>query len=256
MDDDKMKLFRCLSLLLLFISLLACDELFETYGFRDVFYDQPEKKMWAHRVNSLDEAKAALKVYPGIEVDVVYDFLDRDFEVRHDVEGEASNTSLEDYLVMFEQLDSSYLWVDLKNLNWLTSSGVAQRMKELLAKYNMQDRCIIESSRLWKLRELNAIGLYTAWWAPHVEADHTGQDSLACLRTIRENNERYHFNALSIHFSMYNYLNKHFPEQNYLIWTNNMRDWERDTVMERLISRENVKIVLDANWRNEMGTRK
>lgn len=235
--------YAYLSIILGILTFPSCDSLVEKGGSTKVFYNNVENKFWGHRINDPDLANDWLRDFKGVELDVHYNLLKRNFKVKHD-DDKLAEFTLSEYIEKLENREENYLWLDLKNLNWLTSSGIVLHLNRILEKYEMKDRVIVESSRIWKLDELNKSGLYTAYWAPHLERNHSMKDSLACIETIRENIVKYDFNAISIHYTMYRYFNKHFPEQNYIVWTNDIHNWARDTVLDRFNRQANINVIL------------
>ena len=75
----------------------------------------PKDKVWAHRVNSLNDIKDRVDDFHGIEVDIFYNKTDNNFEVKHDIDSKGIN--LEIFLDSVLKVKEVLFWFDYKNLN-------------------------------------------------------------------------------------------------------------------------------------------
>ena len=213
-------------------------------GFSDVFYDKADGKLWGHRMNDPKSANECLKEFSGIELDVVYETDKGRFNIRHDLEAESSSIYLEDYLDALENPKETYMWLDMKNLSWIYIDDIANKLDKILSDRNIKDHCIVESFNGKELYQMNVRGFYTSFWSPHVYESHTKEDSIKCIEVLRENLENYKVNAISAHFPMYEFLNKHFPDYRYHLWTNGLEGDIGKDIIRDLNSKENIKVIL------------
>ena len=195
-------------------------------------------------MNDPESAEECLKEFSGIELDVVYEPSTGRFNIRHDVEAELSPYFLDDYIDTLSNPQETYMWLDMKNLNWFYITDIAEKLDKILTDRNMKSRCIVESFNSKELFEMNKKGFYTSYWAPHLYVEATTEDTIKCLETLEMNFKNYKFNAISAHHPMYEFLNEHYPNMVYHLWTNGLEaEWEKDIIRE-FSEKENIKIIL------------
>ena len=131
-------------------------------------------KLWSHHAlnngedNSLVGIKKALENGAvGVEIDINYDKTSGHFVVSHDdtVETESS-LLLRDVLKEFGGYEY-YLWLDFKNLDWLTNDEASlslNTLARLLNRHTMLSRVIIESKNPRNLMIAKDVGLATSYW--------------------------------------------------------------------------------------------
>jgi glycerophosphoryl diester phosphodiesterase len=134
-------------------------------------------KVWAHRgffrdgleENSIDSFKKAFDLGAvGTELDIFYD-LDLDgYIVSHDYPYNLKNGRTLKLKDVLEKVGKrGYFWLDFKNLEVLSKKDAQKatlRMLDLLEKYNLTDKAIIESTNPINLSILSKSGLYTSYW--------------------------------------------------------------------------------------------
>lgn len=167
-----------LRLLIISIVLISFIVMFINYKFFNhtvdrIFYDG-NYKVWAHRgyhknsqTNSIESFSAAFdRGAYGIELDIFYDKDLKDFIVSHDYPYETHDHKLLTLEHVFSSLGSrGYFWVDFKQLESAQYiDSVVNKMSNLLRRFNLTDRVIIESPHGLALRKFSQKGLHTSYW--------------------------------------------------------------------------------------------
>ncbi|MDF1535042.1 MAG: glycerophosphodiester phosphodiesterase [bacterium] len=140
------------------------------------FYDSC-LKVWGHKgytssheKNSLESFQHAFEIgAAGVEFDIRYDTaLDDSFIVSHNFPYALKSGKL---LTLEEVLgklgDKGYFWLDIKNLRELSGNDTvkaADRMLDLLEKYRLSDRIIVESKIARKLAIFADRKIFTSLW--------------------------------------------------------------------------------------------
>ncbi|MGN6493810.1 MAG: glycerophosphodiester phosphodiesterase [Agriterribacter sp.] len=128
-------------------------------------------QLWSHRglgskypENSIQAFAEAIKNNAtGIEIDFFFNNKKGTFWVTHDPpENDSSYADLEQYFKRF--LDSTFYWIDLKNLDNDNSNFIAQKLSHLSKRYNLSGRVFIESSNAEGLYEIKKRDLKTLYW--------------------------------------------------------------------------------------------
>ena len=201
----------------------------------NVFYDFPDDKLWAHRALTVNEANRLLKIFPGVELDIVFE--DGVYDVRHDTEDPTTGLSLDGYLNGIENVSDHYYWLDLKLLDEDNALACLERMEHVLEKYDLYDRAIVEAQNPDALDVFSRAGIFTSHWVSYI-------DAVDYERQVQSGKLRYDFNALSGSFTMYDSWNKYFPKSNFHLWTNTLETEEDKEIIRELASHENIRIIL------------
>lgn len=141
----------------------------------DPFYDGC-LKVWAHRgyaseheMNSLESFRHAFDLgAAGVELDILYTPETARFMVAHNLpspSGEKRALHLDE---LFEELgDKGYFWLDIKNLRELSRKDIveaADSLHDLLDRYSLKDRAIVESKIAQGLASFSERKIFTSLW--------------------------------------------------------------------------------------------
>ena len=125
------------------------------------FYDFPKNKLWAHRVNTAEEANIFLKQFAGIETDVFFINDQNGFQTGHDA---PSGISLESFFDSIVNVRQYYYWIDFKNLSNENVQSSLSEIKRLIEVYQLEGRIIIESSNPDLLAFFKCDNIFTSYW--------------------------------------------------------------------------------------------
>jgi heptose-I-phosphate ethanolaminephosphotransferase len=124
-------------------------------------------KIWAHRANSLGKLSEVMGVFPGAEIDVVYDEVADRLQVRHPPVADIG-LDLEEVLRFLETNEAeTRLWLDFKNLEEGNLDKVLRRLSDLDQRYALKRRVIVETTYTGKGFDRYAeLGFYTSYYLP------------------------------------------------------------------------------------------
>ena len=104
-------------------------------------------KVWAHRVNDLDEVVNKARKFKGVEVDLYFSEYDNCFYVAHDAEDTIKKVSFSSWLSKLSRRKrkNTYYWLDIKNLSIDNVVSSCEKLHELEEKYEIKDLFWVES---------------------------------------------------------------------------------------------------------------
>ncbi|MCX6231317.1 MAG: hypothetical protein NTZ33_07225 [Bacteroidetes bacterium] len=236
--------------ILIFISiitfLISCekDNTFNNRKFDPptALYEFPNDKLWKHRVNTIDAAKTALKEFNGIEIDVFFIDGINGFITGHDAPGDLNLETLFDSI---SDCSSHYYWIDFKNLSASNVIAAVEKMKQIINKYNLLNKLIVENGNADLLAYFKLANIFTSYWIPDVSGDLI--DYFAEKKLIDELEitlSKYQFNAISAHYNMVSFMEKYLKKYNCHIWTNGLIGEQDKQKILNFTSKSNIKVIL------------
>lgn len=244
-----------LTFVIVLISLLLSLVLYVNASFLNMevnpFYDDSCKKIWGHRgyfknqeMNSLGSFKEAFDFgAPGVELDIFYGIEKKQFLVLREYSGEkkeADTLLLED--VFLEMGDRGYFWLDFKNMVDMSrdeTTAASLRMRELLDRYGLLEKVIVESKNAWNLAIFSALNIHTSYW---INVNLRDNALMAWLKVFRHKARFVYgkFSAVSINYLNFTpYVQTAFSGIPVHIFTLN-----RQSDVHEFMQRKNVKIIL------------
>lgn len=142
-------------------------------------------KIWLHRCNSMEKLHEKRKLYPNIEVDVIFRE-NNIFDVTHD-----SDTSyglhLDNYFSYLRENDGK-VWLDIKNLNPENQTDALAELDRLAQHYQVsKKRLIIESPNWHVLETFTNHGYYTSLYITYQKPCHLQDEELtACITRLQQ----------------------------------------------------------------------
>jgi hypothetical protein len=232
------------SLLAILISSCEKDNMFNTkkYDSPEAIYDFPANKLWKHRVNTPEEAREALKEYNGIEIDVFFMDGSNEYQTGHDA---ASGISLESYFDSISACSDYYYWIDFKNLTSGNVAAAVVKMNQILNKYNLRKKIIVENDNPELLSHFKLSGIFTSYWIPDVSAnlvDYFAEKDL--IDKLEITLSKYQFNAISAHYNMISFMEKYLKKYNCHIWTNGLISESDKQKIINFSNKQNIKVIL------------
>ncbi len=201
------------------------------------FYENPHDKLWAHRINTIEEMEPAFQNFAGVELDIYYESSEGRFDVRH--HGELSGLSLRDYFKGIKNPNYYYYWIDFKNLQTDNQETSYKLLDEILNQFNIRENVIVEAVNPIALGYYVNREIFTSYWIPTVSnaySNSNNQEAAAVKYWLKE----YPFTVISADYRMYPYIKKYFPSQNIHLWVKS-KDVPNGDEEARNISRELAK---------------
>ena len=207
------------------------------------FFDKPDSKIWLHRVYDFKVANKLLPKFKGLETDIVFDTSRNVFDLRHDVDDDFHNRTLDNFFNGINDANKYYYWLDFKNLGKNTLSGSISRLEFLINKYDLKDRLIVESYNLKDLSKIKEHGIAISYWGPHFEiTDKKEWDN--SFDNLKNALYKYDIDAISFHCEMTPFLSSKFNDCNVHVWTNGLYlESDRKTI-DSLANLDFIKVIL------------
>jgi hypothetical protein len=205
------------------------------------FYDFPDNKLWAHRVNTASWANQMFNEFNGIETDVYFIDDKNEFQTGHEW---PSGNSIDLFFDSIYNCSSHYYWIDYKNLTEENASNSANEMKRLVNKFHLEGRVIVESSQPDLLAYFSCDEIFTSYWIDDINAaiPYFEEDKLA--NNVQKDIMRYHFDALSCSYEMNSFFQKYFKNYNVHLWTNELTGRSGIEDIRKLAQYANVRVIL------------
>lgn len=185
-----------------------------------VFYTDCHK-VWGHRghpeppkiiENTIPSFRRAFDLgAPGVEMDVRYDPQRHEYYIGRydrgpDIPPEQRLTLPEIFAAVG---DRGYFWLDTKTIHYMTpaeAQQAAQDMAQLLDRFGLRQRAIIESDTPENLAYFAQAGLHTSYWIFNIDEQavpHTPWGLWWTLVRIKRNYIRWGFSAISLDVRFY-----------------------------------------------------
>ena len=225
------KTFEFLILLLTIYSFSSCEK-------ESGFYTK--SKIWAHRVNTPEDANKKIALFDGIEVDLVYDTITSNLYVNHDI-GDNSLT-FNDYLKQLDNTQTHY-WLDVKNLHD-TTGAICDTIIALSKKYKFKNKFFVESWSSVALKKAKEKGVMTSLWVDNIALDDE-PDTTAWHEKVLEQIGIAHPDAISADYRMRDIIKQYFTDVNLHLWQTPFNYSEKNAAITRELCRDKqVKVVL------------
>ena len=225
---------NCLNIFLLFaiISFSSCD--------KGNDFSYTKSKIWAHRVNTPEEANRKIPLFDGIEVDLVYDTITGNLYVSHDI-GDNSLT-FNDYLAQLNNTQTHY-WLDVKNL-YDNADVICDVINSLANRYNFKNNFFVESWSTSAIKKAKKKGLVTSLWVDNIAIDNE-PDTAAWHAKVLRQIETAQPDAISADYRMWKIIKQYFPDKNIHLW-HTPADYNEGNAQltKEMCQDEQVKVVL------------
>lgn len=198
---------KALFLVVLFVVFLSL------YSLKTVVFLFPNK-VYAHRVNSLENLEAAAHQFMGVELDVTVSIAPPYFDVNHPP-AQSIGLSLETYLQKATELDITHFWFDVKNLDAEKATVLNEHLPKLLKQFKIEhSNCIIESTLPAHLQKLNSYGFKTSFYLPTLKK--SGVDNV--LNHINNESKKAPTTFFSTSFEELSIAKNSFKNRSFISW--------------------------------------
>ena len=202
----------------------------------DGFYESDDK-LWAHRVNNLNDIKPLSKEFKGFEIDVFYNKNLNKFDVKH--HGKDFELSLGEYFSYSQDYSLKY-WIDFKNLNENNVNKAILLLDILSTKHSLKNDLIVESKNIELLSKFKKNDFYISYWLPSFNLIRSSYQN----HEIKANLLKFKPNVISMPYSSVVYYSIKFPNYSIHCWTNDMISQSDKVKIQKLSKNENVKVIL------------
>tara|TARA_B100000809_G_C15137464_1_gene531327 strand:- start:4347 stop:5075 length:729 start_codon:yes stop_codon:yes gene_type:complete len=200
----------------------------------------PKDKIWAHRVNSLNDIKDRVDDFHGIEVDIFYNKTDDNFEVKHDIDSKGIN--LENFLDSVLKVKEVLFWFDYKNLNEQPNAGIS-KLSAILSERKLENTSFVESYYASDLERFDE-KMATSYWvsAIQVPTQKVKRDKL--YKEKYKHIQSLNVSMLSASYEMFDFLTDYFPLYKCNYWMSGSLSKEKIVILNKMALSSNVNIIL------------
>lgn len=182
------------------------------------------QRIWLHAVNNSQKLDSALQKYSGIECDVFFDTVNVFFDVRHWPEEKYSDLDLLEYFnKVKESKHTPFIWIDFKNLKFLSDSKLNESilvLDEIINKSQIdKNRLIIESENPIALAKFKKNNFHCSYWIPHLKPNLLSEkDVLIWASEVKKNLLENNLRLISMDITMFPYASQYLPNIQKMIW--------------------------------------
>lgn len=199
-----------------------------------------ENKIWAHRVNSLENIKERTNEFYGIEVDIFYDSKVDNFIVKHDLDSAGLN--LDFFLDSVLKVKKLSFWFDYKNLNLETGKGVS-KLCEILYNRKLEKVSFVESYFISELEKFEN-KLATSLWVPAAVIPVEKKVREHLFKKQYKNFQTHTASMLSASYEMFDFLIEYFPNQKCNYWMSGETNEEQISLLKKMANSSNTNVIL------------
>jgi hypothetical protein len=210
----------------------------------------PQNKIWAHRVNTLDNIQERLQEFKGVEVDIYYNLKNNSFSVKHDIDMEGLD--LEVYIDSIINVKEVLFWFDYKNLNKNTDAGIS-KLCTILYERGLEKMSFIESYYGDKLERFSG-KIATSFWVSSFDSIAKISDKKSVYLEKYKFIDDLNVNMLSASFEMFEFMSEYFPNRRCNYWMSGQLSIENKNILKEIASNPNVNVILIDGNRNFLRT--
>lgn len=228
----------------------GCNHQHKPDPFEQLVMEKPLDKIWAHRVNSLENLHQRVSEFKGIEVDIFYEPNRDAFTVKHDLD--SVGPDLEQFIDSVRSIKPVLFWFDYKNLNEDTENGVS-KLTSIVNDRNLQTQVLVESYHANALQQFAGKVQASYWVGANPIPDSVAErDKLYESEYRKFKNLKVEF--LSSSFEMFEFLTIYFPEYHLNFWMSGELNATRIELLRTMASTKNVNIILVDGNENPLKT--
>lgn len=212
----------------------------------------PLDKIWAHRVNHTDILEQRLSEYKGIEIDVFYEADSDRFIVKHDLD--STGPDLEEFIDSTLNIRIPLIWIDYKNLDQNTESGIS-KLTEIVSSKSLRNHVFVESYHTNQLLQFDQRVQTSCWVGSNpipetkIERDQLFESEYRKFKGLK-------VEFLSSSFEMFEFLTSYFPEYQVNLWMSGELDSARVELLRTMADIKNVNIILIDGNKNPLKAEK
>ena len=204
-------------------------------------------KIWIHRMDSKERFRILPGKYKGIEMDLMYDSVSNNFDVRHPP-AESTGFSLEDAFAATPNITGHYFWLDYKNLTEQVKFKSCAKLLALAKKYNISQNIIVESQEPEPLTYFTESRFYTSYYLPVFNIASSSKDEIKMYyNEVKKRLQNSKVCALSGNYQQLPFIEKYFPDKDIVTWyLNEDRGLKYSASLFVLTRNPKVKVILVA----------
>jgi len=175
-------------------------------------------KVFAHRVNSLEKQREALKYFEGIEFDLNFDNKTGVLDVNHPPT-KSIGLTFETYLEGIKLNEFPFLWLDIKKLDTTNSNAILLKLNSLFETRNYpKSKILIETQSPEVLPKFSSAGYKTSYYLKPKLYKKTPKDLKKEIEYIDSILAKQPESGISTNYEDYTILRRHFPKKTKYLW--------------------------------------
>lgn len=209
-------------------------------------FKYPKSKVWAHKVNDTVVANIKGKIFDGLELDVCFVKSDSTLYVGHEMVDSVNKLTLQMWFSAMDNPRKNNYWLDVKNLNVENVQPIAKQILDIIKRYKLNGKIIVESYNKKPLKLFKQFGIPVSLWVENVYYwKNWDENPKGWYKSTKNEIDYVNPDAISCEYRMYELLTKYFPEQNIHLWQTPMKYNEKNVELTRKMCRnKSVKVVL------------
>ncbi|MCP4660812.1 MAG: sulfatase-like hydrolase/transferase [bacterium] len=224
--------------------------------------DDFREKIWSHRVNSIGKLREVVRIFRGLELDVVFIENDNIFDVNHPP-AQSIGLTLESFLTAVDTPSQYRFWLDFKNLSSDNHRAALERLVILADQFELaREAVIVESQRPLLLDSFGKSGFFTSYYLPTTtvreigakEPERLSGRESAEIVEINNRIRRSNVDAVSTFAAGYDFVAKHLNGvERILLWETSLElhDFSHRSIMKEIIARDHRIRVLLIKYRSD-----
>ena len=249
----KIIILRKKTIIILIVFLIIFSFLYK-YSPRRIEFLGHYDKVYAHRVNSLEKQKEALRYFDGIELDLVYNKGKNVLDVNHPPT-KSIDLSFETYLSKIKLNDFPFLWLDIKTLDTTNADAIFLKLNTLLQdKKYPKNRILIETRSPEALKQFSASGYKTSYYLKPRLHQKKNEELLKEINVISSVLKLQPTIGISSSYEDYALMKMYFPKKIKYIWALSSPYRFKYNKVREILNDEKVEVVL-SNFQSTSGNR-
>jgi hypothetical protein len=204
-------------------------------------------KVWPHKVNDPGKLDRAKKEFPGVELDIVFEKANRNFDVNHPPD-RSTGLSLGTYFSKQETGSGIKYWLDFKNLDYDNDSLSLAILDSLTTLFQIpKNKVIVECGSPQYLNRFHKKGFKTAYYLPVTIPGANAKELDSITKMIAANINSYSPTYISFEYKEYPLLKEKFPNTKKIIWFSvygSMNKMAARLLLYKLLMDDQVDILL------------
>lgn len=197
-------------------------------------------KIWAHRVDELNNIDERIHDFYGIEIDIFYDHLNDHFEVKHDLDSESID--LEIFLDSVLKVKKVLFWFDYKNLNEYPDEGIS-KLCSILAKRKLENLSFVESYYGSLLEKFDG-RIATSFWVTSSKIPINKKERDMLFKEKYSHINELDVSMLSASYEMFEFLSEYFPSYKCNYWISGSLNKQKLSILTTMLHSPKVNIIL------------
>jgi len=230
--------------ILIVVSVLLVFGFLYKYSPRRIEFFGYYNKVYAHRVNSLEKQKQALKYFDGIELDLVFNSEESILDVNHPPT-KSIGLTFKSYLSQIKAKKYPFLWLDIKKLDTTNSDAILLKLNALLESRNYpKNRILIETRSPEALPKFTTAGYKTSYYLKPKLYAKVGEELENEVKYIKSVLKSQPNIGISSSYKDYAIMKQYFPDKTKYIWAITSPYRIKYNEVRSILEDENVAIVL------------